>query len=264
MIPHHRNQSLENIIAEIDGIVYEERWLPMPINGYEKLFHISDFGRLKRLRRKSICKSYRLPDIKEKIILGIIDKKGYIRIRVRRNKKSRGFYMHRLVGLAFIPPVEGRVCINHKTGNKLKNHYTQLEWCTDAENNRHASLTGLFIGTNGFLTKEERSFIYDNFLTMGRTELAKKFNKSEDYIVNVFIDRGRNRKRISLKEVGAAKKAPIRHKEIINIQTGQTYISEQLAKELNTSRKEILRMISEERKPNTSPYRYTGRYIKAN
>lgn len=239
-----------------------EIWKQIKIREFRGEYKISESGRIKKNGRYLKTTGKWIP---EKFVPSFPQskKKPYLRIKLHKDGFSKGFYIHRLVALMFIPNPENKPCVNHKDGDKLNNHYTNLEWCTDAENNRHASLMGLFIGSNGYLTKEERIFIWDNFVSMGRTALAKKFNKSEDYIVGVFIDRGRNREKISLKKVGAAKKSPIRHKEIINIETGQTYISEQLAKELKTNRKEVLRMISEERKPNTSPYRYTGKYIIA-
>jgi len=49
-------------------------------------------------------------------------------------------YVHRLVARFFIgpPPEDGqRWTVNHISGNKLENHYTNLEWITYKENIRH-------------------------------------------------------------------------------------------------------------------------------
>ena len=63
--------------------------------------------------------------------------------------------MHRLVAIAFLPEPShelkelcstkgsGVVLVNHIDGNKLNNNYTNLEWCDDGYNTRHASATGL-------------------------------------------------------------------------------------------------------------------------
>ena len=60
------------------------------------------------------------------------------------NKTNRKqFSKHRLVAIHFIPKVEDKTYVNHKDGNKLNSHYSNLEWCTMKENTRHAIRTGL-------------------------------------------------------------------------------------------------------------------------
>lgn len=63
------------------------------------------------------------------------------------NRKKKWFSLHRLVALHFIPKINGKDFVNHKDGNKLNNHYSNLEWCTRLENVRHAMNTGLFTPT---------------------------------------------------------------------------------------------------------------------
>ena len=52
--------------------------------------------------------------------------------------------LHRLISLTFIPkPSDKHVWVNHKDGNKLNNHPSNLEWTTISENIKHAFDTGL-------------------------------------------------------------------------------------------------------------------------
>ncbi len=52
-------------------------------------------------------------------------------------------YVHRLVAAAFIPNPQNKRCVNHKDGNKLNNHASNLEWVTHSENMVHAVNNGL-------------------------------------------------------------------------------------------------------------------------
>lgn len=52
---------------------------------------------------------------------------------------------HRVVASAWLPYNDdgSSPIVNHKDGNKLNNHYTNLEWCTYSDNNTHAYTDGL-------------------------------------------------------------------------------------------------------------------------
>ena len=53
------------------------------------------------------------------------------------------FYVHRLVGTYFIENIERKPQINHIDGFPSNNDVSNLEWCTQSENNTHANKTGL-------------------------------------------------------------------------------------------------------------------------
>lgn len=75
-----------------------------------------------------------------KYLKGQIGKNGYIsfNITLPSGKKKR-LYAHRLVGLNYLPkPIKNKNQINHIDGNKLNNHFTNLEWATASENQQHA------------------------------------------------------------------------------------------------------------------------------
>ena len=72
-----------------------------------------------------------------------IDKDGYLKLTLSINKKSKTFFVHRLVALNFLSNRNHYPVINHIDGNKKNNHYSNLEWCTITDNNRHALKTGL-------------------------------------------------------------------------------------------------------------------------
>ena len=227
-------------------------WKQFPIAEFSHLFSVSEYGDVKKLSRKSKWKY--CDDTKEIILKWKTQwKKGYQRISFKVNGKSKQYFVHRLVALAFIPNPDNKPCVNHKDADKKNNHVSNLEWCTDAENNEHARLMGLFLGSNSKIPKEQRRFIKENFFVVGRKKLAEMFGLTEDYVLGVA--------KVKVRGTNECKKAPVRVKEIVNTETGETYDANALALLWGTSRKEVCRTINEERKPNETPFRYTGKYI---
>lgn len=71
---------------------------------------------------------------------------GYLIIVLQNSRngiKPKAFYVHRLVAQTYIPNLENKPAVNHKDGNKLNNHISNLEWVTPLENMNHAWETGL-------------------------------------------------------------------------------------------------------------------------
>lgn len=64
------------------------------------------------------------------------EKNGYCRIRLFQDKKTIAFYLHRLVGKAFLlnDDSDHKTCINHKDENVENNSVVNLEWCTYSYN----------------------------------------------------------------------------------------------------------------------------------
>ena len=104
-----------------------EEW--RDIEGYEWLYQISSFGRVKSLRGKV-----------ERILKLGTTKKGYksVGLQVNGNHKTR--VVHRLVAKAFIPNPNSYPCVNHKDESKDNNHVSNLEWCTVLYNNTYGTV----------------------------------------------------------------------------------------------------------------------------
>lgn len=106
-------------------------WLPIP--NYEELYKIDTFGNIKSLRRNIILKPMK-------------DKKGYYKIGLHKDGKTKFFSIHRLVALSFLPNPNDYNVINHIDGNPSNNYVENLEWCTQSHNIQHAYDTGLKTG----------------------------------------------------------------------------------------------------------------------
>lgn len=73
----------------------------------------------------------------------VLDKTGYLRVRLSLGKRRQFPSVHRVVALAWLPNPGGLPQVNHIDGDKLNNRDTNLEWCTPGDNNRHAYAIGL-------------------------------------------------------------------------------------------------------------------------
>ena len=102
----------------------EEIW--KDVLGYENLYLVSNFGRIKSLYHKN------------KIMQVYTNQQGYSIVRLHKNKKRTGLLLHRIVAKAFIPNPNNKPEVNHIDGNKLNNCVNNLEWVTSSENTIHA------------------------------------------------------------------------------------------------------------------------------
>jgi hypothetical protein len=73
-----------------------------------------------------------------------LDFKGYPIVMLSCDGKKKSPRVHRLVALAFVPPIAGKDQVNHIDGVKTNSAASNLEWCTNLENMRHAYRLGLF------------------------------------------------------------------------------------------------------------------------
>ena len=60
---------------------------------------------------------------------------GYKSLKLYNDGKSKRFTIHRLLGLHFIPLVEGKDIMDHINRNKLDNRLENLRWVNKSENN---------------------------------------------------------------------------------------------------------------------------------
>lgn len=113
-----------------------------PVPGYEEFYSASNFGRV-------FSNSYRMTGRMQELAQSIlIDKRRtssshYRRAKMFRINPKTPTAVHRVIALTFIDNPRGLNCVNHKDGDKGNNRADNLEWCTNAENLRHAESTGL-------------------------------------------------------------------------------------------------------------------------
>ena len=81
---------------------------------------------------------------KNKYLKQTINKFGYCKVTLQKNKLKKMFSVHRLVASAFIPNLSNLPQVNHINGNKQDNKFENLEWVTPKENMVKAVKSGLF------------------------------------------------------------------------------------------------------------------------
>jgi len=100
--------------------------------------------------RYSITPNGAVWDSRNKRQAGVqITYKGYLKAALWKNGKRNWRFVHRLVALTFISNPENKPQVNHKDGNKLNNHISNLEWCTNQENSQHVVDNGFRIIPKG-------------------------------------------------------------------------------------------------------------------
>lgn len=114
-------------------LIDSEYWVDVP--GYEHYYCVSNHGRVRSCPRYVKGRNGRIGN---KILSGSISM-GYKGVNLFKNNKCKRFNIHRLVAMAFVNNENGLPEVNHKDGDKLNNHWQNLEWCTRQENARHST-----------------------------------------------------------------------------------------------------------------------------
>lgn len=91
------------------------------VKGYEGLYQVSNFGRVKRVTTGRIFK-------------GCKDNSGYLRVNLSKDSVTSTNTLHRLVAEAFITNQENKPDVNHIDEDKTNNSINNLEWSTRKEN----------------------------------------------------------------------------------------------------------------------------------
>ena len=102
-----------------------EKWLP--IKGYEGLYEVSDYGRVRSL-------NYRKKGVRK--VLKCYARLGYyIKVSLVKDGVRKYYRVHRLVAQAFLPqPMEGQTQVEHINTDKRDNRVQNLRWVSPKGN----------------------------------------------------------------------------------------------------------------------------------
>ena len=146
------NPVLTNLYIEDTSDLPGEIWRPISKANNRKVqlfYQVSNLGRMKTVKHEVAWNNHGKLSTKcvPEMILGLTtDIDGYKTVWMSdENHKDLVAQVHRLVAAAFCvnDDPEHKTQVNHIDGDPSNNHYTNLEWCTPAENSQHAVRTGL-------------------------------------------------------------------------------------------------------------------------
>ena len=143
-----------------------EEW--RPIEGYEGLYEVSSYGRVRSVDRyvKSKGESYWLR--KGKMLSPAKDKNGYLKVNLSCNGKNNIIRVHRLIAQSFLPNPDNLPEVNHKDEDKTNNNVDNLEWCDRSYNISYGTRT----------ERQKNTNIQNGFWTgLSKEEYMKKYNQ---------------------------------------------------------------------------------------
>lgn len=112
-----------------------EQW--KDVQGYEGRYKISNLGRVMSLKKWDV--NLRCYTDKETLLSPTDNGHGYLIVGLRKDKRKKNHYVHRLVASAFVEKKDGCNYVNHKDYDTQNNIALNLEWCTQKQNIQHSS-----------------------------------------------------------------------------------------------------------------------------
>lgn len=129
--------------------IEEEKWLP--VVGYEGIYEVSDWGRVKSLAREISYKvkgKRRVRKVSDKIIVLMPHSEGSWFVTLYKNKSAKMFLMHRLVARHFLITSGISYIVRHKNLDRSDNSVSNL-YIQPLTEFRHEQLaTSDYVGTS--------------------------------------------------------------------------------------------------------------------
>ena len=114
-------------------------------------------------------------------------KKGYVQVRLFNEEYPKGklHYIHRLVYSNFIGDISPRLQIDHRDGDTLNNHVSNLQMMSGRENKHKHQRE-----TQDVLLRDKREELIEDYQTLGTFEkVAEKWNVSLPAVFRVIRNR---------------------------------------------------------------------------
>ena len=103
--------------------------------GYEGLYQVSSLGRVRSLEH---IDSNGHP-VKERVLASFLNRNGYRKANLYRDRNRKQVSIHRLVAAAFLDNPDNLPEVNHIDEDKSNNAVSNLEYCTVLYNNTYGT-----------------------------------------------------------------------------------------------------------------------------
>lgn len=125
---------------------------------------------------------------KNKYLKQTINKDGYCKVKLQKNKYSKTYSVHRLVAENFIENPNNLPQVNHIDGNKQNNNVNNLEFCTAKHNMNEAVRIGLFDKCKEIQRKNAIKNNLGKYHILGNKATKKKIGQYDKYnnLINVY------------------------------------------------------------------------------
>ena len=141
-----------------------EEW--RPIEGYEGLYEVSSYGRVRSVDRYVKYSNGQIHLHKGRILSPTKDTDGYLKVVLNCNRKCKTIRVHKLVAQAFLLNADNLPEVNHIDEDKINNRADNLEFCDRKYNINY--------GTRNIRSKD--THIKNGYWTgLSREEYRKKY-----------------------------------------------------------------------------------------
>jgi hypothetical protein len=186
-----------------EGITYTEEW--KPIEGYEGMYEVSSFGRVKSLDRVVKEQGGKVKLLKGRLLAFHLSNQGYYALNLCKEGLLEKFTVHKIVSIAFLnhKPNKFSCVIDHLNSTKTDNFYKNLKETSSRHNSTRykksnfdntlgvqprndkyfscISVNGKTINLGTFDTKEDASLYYKNAVKAIENGEEIKHNRKEQY-----------------------------------------------------------------------------------
>lgn len=170
-------------------LIDAEQWLPIMM--YEDLYEVSNMGRVRSKDRSHLLVGRHRAPYRRTLkgrIKAVSESGAYDVVNLYCGGKCKGYLVHRLVAIHFVPNPDNLPEVNHKDEDKKNNAWCNLEWMTSAQNSLHSchKTTGSKCGTSK-LSEEDVVTIADLLISkeLKQTEIAKMYGVSPHAILRI-------------------------------------------------------------------------------
>lgn len=151
----------------------EEVW--KDIDGFEGLYQVSNYGRVKSLNYNRSGK--------EQILKPKTAPNGYLHVCLYSKNKRKYITIHRLVAQMFLDNPNNLPCINHKSEDKTDNSVNNIEYCDYKYNNNYGKHNEKVVKAN---TENCHYKKLSNLLRKLKSKKVKQYNLKNGDLIKIW------------------------------------------------------------------------------